>query len=167
MLLLIRFGALAEGLGLEVILGAFVAGAALGLIGPDRRQRELQPKLEAIGFGLFIPVFFVATGVSFDLEALLAEPSSVATVPLFLTALLVVRGLPALLYRPALGTRQAAVAGIVKATSLPLIVAATAIGVELGLTDAAEQAGFIAAGLLSVLIFPAVALASLRCLAAA
>ena len=160
MVLLIGFAALAQGLGLELILGAFVAGAVLSL--PDRdgaRDRpDFRPKLDALGFGFFIPVFFVATGVAFDLEALTRETSSFAMVPLFVAALLAARGLPALLYRRRLGSRHALVAGLMQATSLPLIVAATAIGVEGGLLDTAEQAALITAGLVSVLVFPAAAL---------
>ena len=83
-------------------------------------------------------------------------------VPVFLAALLAVRGLPALLYRRLLGTRQAAIAGLLQSTSLPFIVAATAIGLDLGVIDAATSAALIAAGLLSVVIFPAAGLAHLR-----
>ena len=83
-------------------------------------------------------------------------------VPVFLAALLVVRGLPALLYRPLVGARRAARAGLLQATSLPFIVAATAIGLELGVIDAATGAALIAAGLLSVLLFPVAGLALLR-----
>ena len=160
MVLLIGFAALAEGLGLELILGAFVAGAVLSLLDRDgaKDHPDFRPKLDALGFGFFIPVFFVATGVAFDLEALTRETSSFAMVPLFVAALLAARGLPALLYRRRLGSRHALVAGLMQATSLPLIVAATAIGVEGGLLDTAEQAALITAGLVSVLVFPAAAL---------
>jgi Kef-type K+ transport system membrane component KefB len=161
MVLLIGFAALAEGLGLEVILGAFVAGVVVALVDGDHAEGErsdVRAKVEATGFGFFVPVFFVSTGISFDLDALLAEPASAATIPLFLAALLAVRGLPALLYRRQIGLRRSVVAGLMQATSLPLVVAATAIGVELGLMDAAERAGLIAAGLLSVLLAPIAAL---------
>ena len=160
MVLLIGFASLADGLGLELILGAFVAGAVLSLIDPDgmRDHPDFKPKLDALGFGFFIPVFFVATGIAFDLDALVRESSSFATVPLFVAALLAARGLPAVLYRRSLGTRHAVVAGLMQATSLPLIVAATAIGVEGGLMDTAEQAALITAGLVSVLVFPALSL---------
>jgi Kef-type K+ transport system membrane component KefB len=154
--LLIAFAAVAEQLGLEVILGAFAAGAVLTLA--DRDEVMTHPtfrlKLEAIGFGLFIPVFFVASGLRFDLNALLDDPSNLAMVPVFLLALAVVRGLPALLYRPLVGARRAAVAGLFQATSLPFIVAATAIGRDLDMIGGAESAELIAAGLLSVLLFP-------------
>ena len=83
-------------------------------------------------------------------------------VPLFLAALLAVRGLPALLYRGLLGTRDAAIADLLQSTSLPFIVAATAIGLDLGVIDPATSAALIAAGLLSVVIFPAAGLALLR-----
>ena len=154
--LLIAFAAVAEELGLEVILGAFAAGAVLTLADHDEvmTHPEFRRKLEAIGFGVFIPVFFVASGMGFDLDALLDDPSNLAMVPAFLAALVVVRGLPALLYRPLIGVRRAVVAGLFQATSLPFIVAATAIGRELDLIGGAESAELIAAGLLSVLMFP-------------
>jgi Kef-type K+ transport system membrane component KefB len=164
MVLLVAFAAVAQTLGLEVILGAFAAGAVLALA--DRDQVMTHPafrrKLEAMGFGLFIPVFFVATGVRYDLDALLASTSTVVMVPVFLAALLVVRGLPVLLYRGVLGGRRLVAAALMQATSLPFIVAATAIGLDLRLMDAAEGAALIGAGLLSVVVFPATALGLLR-----
>jgi Kef-type K+ transport system membrane component KefB len=164
MLLMIAFVALAEGLGLELILGSFAAGALLSLL--DRDQRLTHPtfrtKLEAMGYGLFIPVFFVTSGLRFDLQALVDDPSSLAMVPIFLAALLVVRGLPALVYRRFLGTTRAVTAGVLQATSLPFIVAATAIGMDLGAIGAAEASALIAAGLLSVLVFPLAGLTLLR-----
>jgi Kef-type K+ transport system membrane component KefB len=163
-LLLVVFVALAETLGLEVILGAFLAGAVLSLVDRDRMMTHpvFRQKLEAVGFGVFIPVFFVASGIAFDLGALFRSASTVARVPLFLLALLLVRGAPALLYRRTLGNRQTVVAGLLQATSLPFIVAASMIGIELGLLDAATGAALIAAGLLSVLAFPLAALTLLR-----
>ena len=131
--LMIAFVALAETLGLEVILGAFAAGAILTLV--DRDQAMTHPlfrrKLEAIGFGVFIPVFFVTTGLNFDLDALFGSTKALVMVPIFLAALLAVRGVPALLYRQLVGGQRAAIAGILQATSLPFIVAAAAIGIEL------------------------------------
>jgi Kef-type K+ transport system membrane component KefB len=162
--LLIGFAAIASELGLEVILGTFVAGAVLTLVDRDQvmTHPDLRRKLEAIGFGVFIPVFFVGTGVRFDLDALVADSSNLAMLPVFLAALLAVRGIPALVYRRAVGARRAAVAGILQSTSLPFIVAATAIGMDLGLLDAAEGAALVGAGLLSVLLFPVIGLALLR-----
>ncbi len=161
---LIAFAALAESLGLEVILGAFAAGAVLTLVDRDRYMThpQFRAKLEAIGFGVFIPVFFVASGVRFDLDALLASMDAIVKVPLFLLALLAIRGLPALAYRGAIGTRRTVVAALLQATSLPFIVAGTAIGLELGLVGGGEAAALVAAGLLSLLVFPLAGLTILR-----
>jgi Kef-type K+ transport system membrane component KefB len=162
--LLIGFAAIAERLGLEVILGAFAAGAILALL--DRDDLMTHPlfrrKLEAIGFGVFIPVFFVTSGLRFDLKALLDDPANLAMVPVFLAALAVVRGLPAALYRTLVGADRALVAGLFQATSLPFIVAGTAIGRSLGLIGGAESAELIGAGLLSVLLFPLIGSVLLR-----
>jgi Kef-type K+ transport system membrane component KefB len=163
-LLLVGFVALAESLGLEVILGAFLAGAVVSLVDRDRMLTHpaFRTKLEAVGYGVFIPVFFVASGIRFDLDALFASSATVARVPLFLCALLVVRGVPALVYRSTVGARHTLVAALLQATSLPFIVAASMIGIELGLLDEATGAALVAAGLLSVLVFPLLALTILR-----
>ena len=167
-LLLVTFVVLAEHFGLESILGAFVAGAGVGLVDRDSSSHpHLRTKLEAIGYGFVVPVFFVTSGLRLDLSGLLDNPAALARVPLFLLALLVVRGLPASLYAPALGSRAATAAALLQATSLPFIVAATGIGVELGALTPVNAAALLSAGLLSVLLFPPVALGLLRDTAAA
>jgi Kef-type K+ transport system membrane component KefB len=162
--LLVAFAAFAERLGLEVILGTFLAGAILALVDRDQMMThgQFRTKLEAVGFGIFIPIFFVTSGIRFDLAALLAHPTTIALVPVFLVALLVIRGVPALLYRPLVGGRRMIVAGLLQATSLPFIVAASQIGLELGVLTQATAAALIATGLLSVLVFPLGALSILR-----
>ncbi len=164
LVLLVGFAALAETLGLEAILGAFVAGAIVSLADRDEvmTHPDFRGKLEAVGFGFFIPAFFVTSGVRFDLDALTASTSSLLMVPIFLLALLAARGLPAIVYRGALDARHTAIAGLMQATSLPFIVAATAIGRELDLIDAAGSAALIGAGLLSVVLFPLGGLLLLR-----
>lgn len=163
-LLMVALAALAARLGLEVILGAFVAGGLLAVLDRDyaRTHPKFREKLEAVGFGVFIPVFFVASGLRFDANALFAGPGTVARVPIFLGALLLARGLPALLYRPLVGSRRVLPAALLQATSLPFIVATTTIGLELHALTAPNASALIAAGLLSVVIFPMAALALLR-----
>src|SRR5215469_4804083 len=163
-MLLVAFVALASVLGLETILGAFVAGVILRLVDGDRMMThpQFRQKLEAVGFGVFVPVFFVASGIRFDLAALFSSPATILRVPIFLVALLFVRGVPALLYSPLVGTRRSIVAGLLQATSLTFIVAASQIGLDLGLITKATSAALIAAGLLSVLLFPLLALTVLR-----
>jgi Kef-type K+ transport system membrane component KefB len=162
--LLIGFVALAEDVGLETILGAFAAGALLSLLDRDESMThpQFRLKLEAVGFGVFIPIFFVASGLRFDLSALFASPSTVARVPLFFLAILLVRGLPAVVYVRLLGHARAVVAGVLQATSLPFIVAATQIGLQLGVVSRASAAALVAAGLLSVVVCPALGLVLLR-----
>ena len=165
MVLLVGFAAIADSLGLESILGAFIAGAILSLLDQDAAMThpEFRRKLEAIGFGLFIPVFFVTSGVNYDLERpdleRLERPDG-----------------PDLPCRPDGGARPAGagstagsstrgtplIAGLMQATSLPFIVAAVAIGEDLDLIDAAEGAALIGAGLLSVLLFPLIGLGLLK-----
>ena len=165
MLLVIGLGALATHLGFEAILGAFIAGAILGLVDPDAERKHplFHPKLDAIGYGFLVPVFFVTSGLTFNLSVLFSSASTVLRVPLFLLALLVVRGLPAVLYRSALASiRDVAAAGLLQATSLPFIVAATTIGLQVHAIRPANAAALVAAGLFSVILFPVISLQLLR-----
>jgi Kef-type K+ transport system membrane component KefB len=164
LVLMVGFAAIAEQLGLEVILGTFIAGAIIALVDRDEvmTHPDFRRKLEAVGFGFFIPAFFVTSGVRFDLEALTASASNLLMVPIFLAALVAARGVPALVYRGVLDGRRTAIAGLLQSTSLPFIVAATAIGLELGLLDPATSAALIGAGLLSVLVFPLAGIVLLR-----
>jgi Kef-type K+ transport system membrane component KefB len=163
-LLLAVFVVLAERLGLEAILGAFLAGAIVKLVDRDQMltHPEFRQKLEAVGYGVFVPVFFVATGVSFELNALFANATNLARVPIFLAALLLARGLPALVYRSLTTRRQTVAAALLQATSLSFLVVAGQIGVQLDLVRPAVYAALVAAGLLSVLLFPLTALTLLR-----
>jgi len=161
--LLIAFTALAERFGLESILGAFLAGVVVSIVDRDSASHpRFRTKLEAIGFGFLIPVFFISSGIRLDLKGLLDNPSALLRVPIFLLALLLVRGIPALLYVRGLGRRSAIAAGLLQATSLPFIVTATQIGVQLGRISPVTAAALVFAGLLSVLIFPVTALTLLR-----
>jgi len=162
--LLLAFVALAARFGLETILGAFLAGVVLGIVDRDPMMNhpQFRVKLEAIGYGFLIPVFFVSSGLAFDLHALFASPATVLRAPIFLLALLAVRGIPAVLYRPLVGNRRAIAAALLQATSLPFIVVAANIGVSLGLITRANAAALVAAGLLSVIAFPSLALALMR-----
>ncbi len=159
-LLLALFVALASELGIETILGAFVAGALLRLVDPDRHLThvEFRRKVEAIGYGFLIPMFFVTSGARFDVESLVHSPGHLVLVPLFLLAMLIVRGTPAYLYRQYFDRRRVIAAGLLQATSLTFIVVAARLGLELEVFDEASSAALVAAGLLSVVVFPPIAL---------
>jgi Kef-type K+ transport system membrane component KefB len=165
LLFLIGFAVLAQLLGLEIILGAFIAGTVLRLVDKDGMMTHtfFRQKLDAVGFGVFIPFFFVVSGIQLDVGALLAGGgAALAPVPIFLLALLLARGLPAILYRPQVDTRGLLAAALLQATSLPFIVATTGIGTGLGILSPATGAALVVAGLLSVVLFPLGALTLLR-----
>jgi len=164
-LLLIVFVVLASKFGLEAILGAFLAGATLKLLDRDDAMTHtfFRRKLEAVGFGVFVPFFFVATGLRLDVDTLFASGSALARVPIFLGALLLIRGLPALLYRPLAERREQVLAGgLLQATSLSFLIVAGQLGVDLDLVSSVNYTALVAAGLLSVIVFPLVALSLLR-----
>ncbi len=158
--LALAFGVLADRFGFASILGAFAAGLLVRTIDLTGRapHPQFQTKLEGIGFGFLIPVFFITTGVQFDARALVSNVTAIAEIPLFLVALLVVRAVPALLYVRLIGKRRAGVAGLMQATTLTFVIVATQIGVASGQISPTTGASLLAAGLLSAALFPAIAL---------
>lgn len=150
-------------LDLDMLLGAFTAGVIYRLLlsgAPEHDIEIMESKVEALGYGFLVPVFFIYTGVTFDLDALFADPGTLALLPIFLVLLLVVRGLPSLLAAPpGSSTRDRAAIGLFGATGLPIIVAVTAIGVEAGDLASGTASALVGAGMLSVLLFPLIALA--------
>ena len=160
MVLLIAFAVVAERLGLESILGAFLAGAAVAVLDRDSSTHpHFRLKLDAIGYGFLIPVFFIASGMRLDVSGLVHSPEQLLRLPVYVVVLLLARGLPALLYLRRLGRAGSVAAGLLQATSLPFIVAATQIGTLTGRMDADTATGLVCAGLVSVLLFPALAVA--------
>ena len=156
-LLLLVFATVAAQFGLEAILGAFLAGAALKLVDRDRMMTHslLRPKLQAVGFGVFIPVFFVSTGMKLDVVSLLTNASILVRVPIFLLAILVVCAAPAIVCRGfTRGRQEMLAAGVLRATSLSIPVVAGQIGVDLGLIRAENYVALVAAGLLSGHVVP-------------
>ena len=159
----LAFAVAAEHFGLATILGAFLAGVIVRRTDEvPASQEAFQGKLEAIGFGFLIPVFFVSTGVGLDVASLFRSERAIVLVPVFLVALLVARGLPAMLYVRVVGSTRAIAAGFMQATSLTFIVVATVIGVETGHQRPSTAAALVVAGLLSVVIYPPVALQVLK-----
>ncbi|HEY5400803.1 MAG TPA: cation:proton antiporter [Trebonia sp.] len=152
-------GLLAYRFGFASILGAFAAGLLVRIIESSGGEpnKEFLIKLDGIGFGFLVPIFFVSTGVAFQLKGLENQPSALVEVPLFLLALLVVRGVPALLYLRAVGRRRAVAGGLLQATTLTFVIVATVIGQQTGKLTAATSAALVAAGLLSAALFPAAA----------
>ncbi|HEY7360475.1 MAG TPA: cation:proton antiporter [Streptosporangiaceae bacterium] len=157
--LALAFGVLAYRFGFASILGAFAAGLLVRIVDLARHSPhpQFRVKLEGIGFGFLVPIFFISTGVEFPLKALLTNPAALAAVPLFLAALLLVRGLPALLYVRFAGRRRAAAAGLLQATTLTFVIVAAQAGLAAEKITPTAAASLLAAGLLSAAVFPAVA----------
>ena len=152
-------GALAASLGLELLLGGFLAGVIVRVALKGREIEVLQSKLTAVAYGFFIPFFFVVSGIKFNLSALTDDPVELFKLPLFLALFLVVRGVPAVaLYRRLLDRRDRLALAFYSATELPLVVAITTIAVERGHMRSSTAASLVGAAVLSTAIYPLVAL---------
>ncbi|HET7445825.1 MAG TPA: cation:proton antiporter [Solirubrobacterales bacterium] len=153
---------LAGKLGLDVLLGGFVAGMIVRLALKGHELQVFESKLTAVGFGFFVPFFFVTSGINFDLAAL-GSAEAIAKLFMFFGLFLIVRGVPALLlYRRVFSFRDRAALAFYCATELPLVVAITTIAIESGHMKASTAAGLVGAAMLSTLIYPFVGLALRR-----
>jgi Kef-type K+ transport system membrane component KefB len=162
MLLLAAMLAVSYAFGLDVLLGAFAAGVLTRLILRDSAPADREvtmSKIEGFGFGFLVPLFFIATGIGFDLAALLDAGRPLLLLVLFLVLFLVVRGGPvALLAPPGMSRAERAALTLHCSTALPLVAAITSMGVDAGYLDSSEAAALVGAGMLSVLCFPFLAL---------
>jgi Kef-type K+ transport system membrane component KefB len=162
-LLIVALAVLASEFGLDVILGAFAAGIVVGIVIRGTEAHEFLGKLDAVGFGFLIPIFFIATGMDYDLDALFSDPVTLALVPGFTALFLVVRGLPALmLYRRNLPGGDRVSLALFSAAALPLLVAITQIGLDTHTMRADVAVSLVGAGMLSVLLYPLFGLARHR-----
>lgn len=161
MLLLILMLALAGEFGLDVVLGAFIAGIIVRRFAPPTSESALQVRIEAIGFGFLIPLFFVVSGANLDIRSIIENPGPMIR---FFFYIIVARGLVQyVLYRRAIpDRRERARFSLLVATALPIIVAVTSIEVEAGVMEPANAAALVGAGALTVLIFPLVGNALVR-----
>ncbi|WP_415950469.1 cation:proton antiporter [Streptomyces sp. KLOTTS4A1] len=161
-LLLTLMLGLATWLGLDTLLGAFAAGMIVRIVlhrAAPESAHEVVSKIEAMGFGFLVPVFYVVTGIGFDLDSLLDGGRALLLLPLFLLLFLLVRGMPVRLLAPRdLGRRDRTALGLYASTALPLVVAITAIGLEDDLLEGGEAAALVGAAMVSVLVFPLLAM---------
>lgn len=145
---------LAGQLGLDVLLGGFVAGLITRMALKGHELHVFESKLTAVGFGFFVPFFFVTSGIEFNLNAL-GSAEAIAKLVMFFVLFLIVRGAPAiLLYRHVLGLRDRAALAFYSATELPLVVAITTIAIDAGKMHSSTAAGLVGAAMLSTLVFP-------------
>ena len=159
-LLLVALLAVAEGFGLDVVLGAFIAGIIIKQLAPIGEEAVLQKKVEGIAFGVFIPIFFIVSGARLDVDSIVENPSLLL---IFFALLLLVRGVPQFfIYGRAIPqAKERAGYSLYVATALPIIVAVTSVELGAGLMSTSVAAALVGAGALSVLVFPLIAQALL------
>jgi Kef-type K+ transport system membrane component KefB len=163
LLLVAALVVLASDFGLDVILGAFAAGIVVGIVIRGTESSEFLGKLDAVGFGFLIPIFFITTGMEYDLDTLFSSAAAMALVPGFALIFLVTRGLPTLLlYRGLLASAERLPLALFSASALPLLVAITQIGLDTHTMSAEVAVALVGAGMLSVLLYPMLGLARHR-----
>ena len=167
MLIIVFFVLVADDLGIDTLLGSFAAGLIVrAAIAADHAPDDIgifQGKIEAVGFGVLVPVFFVVSGMQIDIRSMIANPSSFAVIPVMMVMMLLVRGIPTLMvYRHALPASQRRGLALFAATGLPLVVVVTQLGVQQGALAPAVAAAMVAGGLLSAVLYPMLGLRALR-----
>jgi Kef-type K+ transport system membrane component KefB len=167
MLLIVTMVLVASHLGLDVLLGAFAAGmivrATVGGRDDDPDTAIYRGKLEAIGFGFLVPVFFIVSGMRLNLSTFTRHPGALVFIPIYLAMLLIIRGVPTYyVYRKVVAPAERIPLALFASTGLPLIVVITTLGLTDGYIDDQTAAALVTAGMLSVLFLPALGLGLLR-----
>ena len=156
-LLLVSLAIFADGLGLDVALGALASGMVIGLAIREHDSHVFHLKVDAIGFGFLIPIFFIVSGMKLEMGAMFESPMAVTMMGALLAAILLTRLPVVAIYWRVLGPRQSMALGLMSATTLSLIVVLVEIGLHRGLLTPAEAAPMVAAGMLTVIMFPTLA----------
>jgi Kef-type K+ transport system membrane component KefB len=157
-LILLGLVSFANELGMELVLGAYTAGMVIAMLVRDTRAEILENRLTSIGSGFFIPLFFITSGVEFDLPGLVTSPGSLARLILFCAGFLIVRIIPVLLYKHVLPERDLLPLALFSSTTLPLVVAVTYLGVRTGDMLPENASALVAAAVITVAVFPALAI---------
>jgi Kef-type K+ transport system membrane component KefB len=156
LVLVVGLAVLAEGFGLDLALGALAAGMMVGFaLRGGTRVHDLHAKIDALGFGFLVPLFFLSSGMKLDLESAVTSAEGLALAAAFFVALVVVRLPLVILLRLPLGGRAAIAVGLLSATTLSLIVVITQVAVDVGVLPASQASPMVVAGMLTVILFPA------------
>ena len=156
MTLMLGFVVFSEVIGSEIILGAFLAGTAISSLSRKSVHGMLGVKLDAIGFGFFIPIFFIMVGARFDIQSLLGDPASLALVPILVIFAFLVKVIPNMLLSRMYGRRNALAAGFILSSRLSLVIAASAIGLELGAITEEINSAIILVAIITCVTSPAI-----------
>ncbi len=149
----LAFIALAQGLGAEIILGAFLGGALITLLAGGGAS-DLRHKLDVFGYAFFIPIFFIMVGVRFDLAALLGSTRALLLVPLVLVLAYGIKCAAVLVFRASYPWRETLGGGALLSSRLSLIIAVSAIGLQLGSIDAATNSAIILVAIVTSTLSP-------------
>ena len=157
-LLLILLVVLSDQLEIDLVLGGFAAGAIVRAGLADRHRDALVTRLDGIGSGFLVPIFFITSGVRLDVATLLSDPIALAMVPIYALLMLAVRGLPVLfLYRADLNLQQRIALALHLSTQISVVVAITGIAVHRGIMPGAQGAALVGGGILTTILYPAIA----------
>jgi Kef-type K+ transport system membrane component KefB len=157
-LILLGLISLANELGMEIVLGAYTAGVVIAILVRDTTGEILEDRLTSIGSGFFIPLFFITSGIEFDLPALISDPATIARLFLFCAGFLFIRIVPLCLYRRVLAERDLFPLALFSSTTLPLVVAITYLGVRTGHMLPENASALVGAAVISVAVFPTLAI---------
>lgn len=152
--LMVAWVVLAEALGVEVILGAFLAGALVGLLAGREEEAALHDKLDAIGYGFFVPIFFINVGLNFNLQALISSPRTLLLVLLLVILAYLVKLVPALTYRARFPWRETLAGGFLLSSRLSLIIAASAIALSVGAISEVVNSAIILVAVVTCTLSP-------------
>jgi Kef-type K+ transport system membrane component KefB len=155
---LILLAVLSEQLAIDLVLGGFVAGAIVRASLTDHSREAMATRLDGVGSAFLVPIFFITSGVRLDVGALFSDPIALAMVPIYAVLMFVTRGLPTLLlYRADLNPRQCIGLALHMATQISVVVAITSIAVHRGLMPGAQGAALVGGGILTTILYPAIA----------
>jgi CPA2 family monovalent cation:H+ antiporter-2/trk system potassium uptake protein TrkA len=149
--LILMLVVVSETLGVESILGAFLAGVIVSLLRPSR---ELVHQLESFGYGFLIPIFFIMVGVALDIPALITDWKIVALIPLLIALIFVARYVPTLFLGFWFRFKYASSGGLLMASTLSLVIAAASVAYELGIISMELQGAVILVCVINCLVFP-------------
>jgi len=151
--IMLVFVVLSQSLGVEIILGAFLAGTVFALLRTDD-DREIMHQLETIGYGFLIPIFFISVGININLRAIIESSSALLLVPLLVIAALVVKMIPAIIFKFSYSWRESLSAGALLSARLSLIIAAATISLRIGVISETVNAAILLVAIISVIIAP-------------
>lgn len=149
--LIILLVALAEGVGAENILGAFLAGVVVSLLNPDE---EMVEKLDSFGYGFFIPIFFIMVGVDLNIPSLIKEPKLLIIIPILIVAFIISKLIPVMFIRRWFDMKTTIASAFLLTSTLSLVIAAAKISERLNAISAETSGILILSAVITCVFVP-------------